>query len=329
MCFSIIADLMASSDVCLSVGGRALDAWIRPQRTILGMARAPFLVRISCGSEGRCIATRRCREPLATNTRLRRWPRSAQRCTRALCDPCIVYDLSSPHCIDCARVGAAAARDSAPPTKIAGVLAAVAGGIVFVATRPHPFDYGADSEHIMRLHNNVQAERCSQRATLEYDEALVAAGDARGALADTEAYFGEMRRLVSAALGHLWRARAPRRARSGVGRGEPAHCSTTRRTTTTRGGARIAYEEMGRLDDAIADYRRALTLTPGLDRIPFNLANLLEQKGQFCAARQPILQFVHYHPEFAHQPNVIDRLDRLRILGHCAADPPPSPPDVE
>src|SRR5262249_24014670 len=89
----------------------------------------------------------------------------------------------------------------------------------------------------------------------------------------------------------------------------------------------LAYEEMGRVDDAIADYRRTLNLLPSADRIPFNLANLLAQKAQFCQARQPILQFVRHHPEFATQPKIVDQLDRLRILGQCPPDAPaPSMP---
>src|SRR2546423_866540 len=36
----------------------------------------------------------------------------------------------------------------------------------------------------------------------------------------------------------------------------------------------MAYEEMGRTDDAIADYRLTLRLLPSADRIPFNLASL-------------------------------------------------------
>jgi Flp pilus assembly protein TadD len=79
----------------------------------------------------------------------------------------------------------------------------------------------------------------------------------------------------------------------------------------------MAYEEMGRTDDAVRDYRSALAIEPALDRIPFNLSSLLEQKGKFCEARQPILQFVKYHPAFSDAPNVVDRLERLRILGHC------------
>ena len=198
--------------------------------------------------------------------------------------------------------------------------------MLFLATRPQTFDSGGESPQIVHLHNKVAAERCDKKATLEYDEALVAADNARGALADTADYFMQVRRLVSPALGDLFRATsgsattAPPSAR----RLEAHRARSARpRLLWWRG---IAYEELGRLDDAITDYRRALALTPELDRIPFNLSTLLEQKAQFCPAREPILQFVRFHPEFASAPNVVDRLTRLRILGHCPADPTsPSP----
>ncbi len=254
-------------------------------------------------------------------------PMAAQcdRCTRALCDPCIVYDVSAPHCIDCART-ARRRRALGAAAKIGGALIAIAGGIVFVATRPHPFDYGADGPNIVRLHNKVAAERCDKRATLEYDEALIAAGDTRGALSDTDAYF--------ARCGDWFRLRwVTYSAHEHLGEHEAAAAEATKLMQHDpmdhdypwwRG---MAYEQMGKLDDAIRDYRRTMTLEPAVDRIPFNLASLLEQKGLFCAARQPILQFVRFHEDFANAPNVVDRLDRLRILGHCPADPPPPPAD--
>lgn len=245
------------------------------------------------------------------------------RCTRPLCDPCIVYDVSSPHCIDCART-ARRRRALGAAAKIGGVLAAIAGGIAFVATRPHPFDYGADGPNVVRLHNRVASERCDKRATLEYDEALVAAGDMRGALSDTEAYFAScgdwyrLRWVTYSAHQHLSEHEAAAAEASKLMQHDPMdHDYPWWRA--------MAYEEMGRIDDAIRDYRRALTLEPALDRIPFNLSALLEQKGQRCEARQPILQFVRFHPDYAHAPNVSDRLERLRILGHCPADPPTPP----
>lgn len=247
-------------------------------------------------------------------------PMAAQceRCTRALCDPCIVYDVSSAHCIDCAR-RARRRRAIGAAAKIGGALGLLAGGIVFIATRPHPFDYGVDGARIVRLHNKVDAERCDQRATLEYDEALIAAGNARAALADTQAYF--------ARCGDWYRLRwVSYSAHERLGEHEAAvadatlliaHDPTDHDYPWWRG---MAYEEMGRLDNAIADYQRTMALEPAVDRIPFNLAHVLEQKGQFCEARRPILQFVRYHVEFTRAPDVVDRLERLRILGHCSAD---------
>lgn len=250
-------------------------------------------------------------------------PMAAQceRCGRALCDPCIVYDISSPHCFDCARK-ARRRRAIGAAAKIAGVVAAVAGGIVFVASRPRSYDHGLDGPHIVQLHNRVSTERCDKRATLEYDEALLAAGDERGALADSDDYFtkcGEWYRLRwvrYSAHEHL----SEHAAAVGEATKLIAHDPEDHDYPWWRG---IAYEQMGRLDEAIADYRRTLTLAPAIDRIPFNLSSVLEQKGQFCEARRPILDFVQYHPEVAQHPNIKDRLDRLRILGHCPADAPP------
>jgi tetratricopeptide (TPR) repeat protein len=236
-----------------------------------------------------------------------------------LCEPCVVYDVSAPHCFDCAHT-ARRRRALGAAAKIGGVLAAAAGAIVFALTRPHPFDYGADAPRITQLHNKALAERCDHRATLEYEEALLQAGDHRGALADSDAFF--------AACGDWYRLRWVRYgAREHLGEHAASVDEATRLMAHDpqdhdypwwRG---LAYEELGRIDDAIADYRRTLTLLPEADRIPFNLANLLEQKSQFCEARRPILQFVKYHPTYATQPRISEQLTRLRILGHCPDDP--------
>jgi tetratricopeptide (TPR) repeat protein len=238
-----------------------------------------------------------------------------ERCARALCEPCTVFFVSSPHCIDCAR-RARRRQALAAVAKVGVIVGLLAAAIIFVVTRVPAFDYGAETPQIMRLRARVEAERCSQRATLEYDEALVAAGDLRGALADTDAYFtrcGDWYRLRWVTYGayeHLGQhAAAVSEATKLI-----AHNPDDKDYPWWRG---LAYEEMGRLDEAIRDYRRTLELAPDIDRIPFNLASVLEQKGQHCAARAPILQFIAFHPDFAQHPDVKERLERLRILGHC------------
>jgi tetratricopeptide (TPR) repeat protein len=237
-------------------------------------------------------------------------------CERALCDPCIVYEVSSPHCIDCAKK-ARRRRSLVAAAKIAGGLALLAGGVVFVATRPSAsISTFVESSDLMRLHNKVRAERCDKRATLEYEDALIAADEPREALRDSDAYFGKcgewyrLRWVRYSAHEHLSEHDAAAAEASKLMEHDPADHDYP----WWRG---MAYEEMGRLDEAMRDYRRALEIEPALDRIPFNLSSLLEQKGKFCEARQPIQQFVKYHPAFADAPNVVDRLERLRILGHC------------
>src|ERR1043166_221800 len=106
---------------------------------------------------------------------------TCERCQRQLCEPCVVYDVSMAHCIDCAR-RQRRRRALVAMAKIGGVLAVVAAGGVYVATGAVPFNYGADAQHIAQLHNKVLNERCDKRATLEFEEALNQAGDYRRAL---------------------------------------------------------------------------------------------------------------------------------------------------
>lgn len=238
-----------------------------------------------------------------------------ERCERALCDPCIVYFLSSPYCIACART-ARRRQSIAAGAQIGAIVAALVAAIVFVATRPRSFDYGVEGPNIVRLHNIVERDRCNRQATLRYDEALLTAGDLRGALADCDGYF--------ARCGDWYRLRwITYSAHEQLGEHAAAVAEATRLIAHDPQDhdypwwRAIAYEQLGRLDDAIADYRRTLELSPTIDRIPFNLSSLLEQKGQFCAAREPILQLVRHHPELADRPKVADRLERLRIVGRC------------
>src|SRR5262249_34469252 len=104
-----------------------------------------------------------------------------------LCDPCIVYADTRPHCFLCARTIKQRARIT-NIAKLAGAVAALGVTFALAAWWPRPFDYGADAPHIRELRERAGADRCDQAATLAYDEAMLRAGDARGALADSDDY---------------------------------------------------------------------------------------------------------------------------------------------
>jgi aspartyl protease family protein len=79
----------------------------------------------------------------------------------------------------------------------------------------------------------------------------------------------------------------------------------------------IVYEEAGELENAAADYRQAIAVEPRLNRVPFNLATVLERLGRPCDAIFPIEQYLYYHPQSHEDPALKQRLDRLRNAPGC------------
>lgn len=59
----------------------------------------------------------------------------------------------------------------------------------------------------------------------------------------------------------------------------------------------LVLQKLGKTEDAIAAYQRALTLDPGSSTAANNLALLLRQQGQFQEARQLLQQAVEQHPD--------------------------------
>ena len=171
----------------------------------------------------------------------------------------------------------------------------------------------------------VAGERCDKQATLEYDEALVAAGDVRGALADSDDYFAKcgdwyrLRWVTYAAHEQLGEhAAAADEATKLIAHDPEDHDYPWWRA--------VAYEEMGRLDDAIRDYRRTLALEPGSIASRSTWRACSRRKGKFCAAREPILQFVGFHPELrrpserARSPRAAAHPRSLRRLAYDTLD---------
>ncbi len=79
----------------------------------------------------------------------------------------------------------------------------------------------------------------------------------------------------------------------------------------------FVFEQKGDLDQAVQDYRQALTLEPRLVSVPFNLATLLERIGRPCEALFPLEQYLFYHPEHREDPKVQQRLSTLYQNGSC------------
>jgi aspartyl protease family protein len=240
---------------------------------------------------------------------------SCLRCEEAICELCLVYDLAQPHCFPCAKrarrlrqLGGAALL-----TVVVGVLGSLVG---YVVSRPRKFDYGVHAARIAGLQELLSSTRCDRDATLELDETMVQAGNARAALADSDAYFarcGEWPRL-------RW-VRYSADERLGDHAGAIAEASRLIEHDPEDHDYRwwrgVVYELVGQDDAAIADYRQAIALTPALMSIPFNLARLLERQGRPCEAMEPILQFLAYHPERQSDRRVLAQLNRLDAAGHC------------
>jgi Flp pilus assembly protein TadD len=58
----------------------------------------------------------------------------------------------------------------------------------------------------------------------------------------------------------------------------------------------IAYSRLGRLDDAVRSYNRALTFDPGLSGAHYGLAFLLLKRGDDDGAKQHLTAFLQHPP---------------------------------
>lgn len=58
----------------------------------------------------------------------------------------------------------------------------------------------------------------------------------------------------------------------------------------------IAYSRLGRLDEAVRSYNRALTFDPGLSGAHYGLAFLLLKRGDGDGARQHLTAFLQHPP---------------------------------
>jgi tetratricopeptide (TPR) repeat protein len=255
------------------------------------------------------------------------------RCGRAICDRCIRFLERSRICPKCAR-----SRGGFRFVKrvlVAAVLLGGVGAAVFYFTRSlksyegfedDTFDYGQYTQVVEKQRAHLDKEPCDQRVIVKHAQTLLDVGNYKGLITRTDRFFADcgphplLRRTTYAAhkkLGDLERAIADAAILIKDAPDKPAFW-------WWRGDA---YEHAGRLEEAAADYRKALTLDPGHKSIPPALAGVLERLGKPCEAVPVLEQHLVHHPEDPGKAEIEARISRLRTAGNCkAAEGEPAKP---
>jgi tetratricopeptide (TPR) repeat protein len=240
---------------------------------------------------------------------------SCARCLQAICDICVGFENTQPHCPPCAKKVRARRALGRAMTAALGlaVAAATLGGVVWLVSRERSFDYGIHTGEVHALTGQLAAEPCDRPVALALTETMLRAGDYRGVLGRIATFgqkCGEWPRL-------LWVSYS---AHERLSEHDAAIVDATRLIALSPDDKdfwwwrAIAQEEKGELDAAVAGYRRSLELEPRMTGIPFNLANLLERQGRYCEAMAPLNDFLRYHPDVSDRVSVETRLDRLSRL---------------
>jgi tetratricopeptide (TPR) repeat protein len=240
---------------------------------------------------------------------------SCARCLQAICDICVGFENTQPHCPPCAQK---VRRRRALGRALSGAVgfvavAAIAGGVGWLLSREKPFDYGVYVGEVRALEENLSDQPCARPQMLKLADTMLRAGDYRGTLKKIKTFnvdCGEWPRL-------LWISYS---AHERLSEHDAAIADVSRLIKLQPDDKdfwwwrAMAYEEKGELDLAVEDYRQSLEIEPRLTGIPFNLANLLERQGRFCEAMAPLNDFLHYHPDVRDRESVEARLDRLAPL---------------
>ncbi len=237
---------------------------------------------------------------------------SCARCLKTICDICLVYDHALPHCPECAR----RARRMRSITRLAtlvAVLAVIAGSAIYLATRKHAFDYGKFGPELRTLSEKLEREPCHRPTALAYADQLLDAGDSRAVLVHVDGFIkkcGDWHRL-------RWLNYSAHKQLSEfqAAADDATHLIEDRPQDQDfwwwRGQM---WQQLGKHDQAIDDYRQSHALMPKANYIPFDLSALLEKQGRPCEAITPVEIYLNYHTDHRQSPLVVARLERLTSL---------------
>jgi len=244
------------------------------------------------------------------------------RCLRPICDACTIFHTpTDPHCPTCLKQ----ARRTRGLFR-AGVAVVVLGALgtagffaYRVATAPppeKPFDYGEYTEVVRTLEDQVEREPCNKEKTHRLMETMLKATNYRGVVKRGDVFFGKCGPYPKL----LWFTYTAHRE---LNEHDAAIVDATKLIDDKpndhdfwwwRG---IMYEQKGDLKRAAADYEKAISITPGLNAIPFNLATVYERMKRPCDAVRVLKQYLEYHPFTEGNSTVTTRIERLRKEGDC------------
>ncbi|MEZ4237035.1 MAG: aspartyl protease family protein [Myxococcota bacterium] len=243
-------------------------------------------------------------------------------CLQPICDACVVMEDFEQRCAPCARAHRARKRRRSIAATLAAIVAvalvAGVGGWLWWTYEPS-FDYGPRSREIARLTAQLEDEPCNRGKALDLVEGMVQAGDNRGALARSAAFFD--------ACGDFTRLRwLTYEAHKRLSEWDLAADEATMLVASDpwdadfRWWRGLVYEQKGDDERAIADYRQAMALRPEIRSIPINLATLLERQGRPCEATAPIEQLLFYYPDAGNADALRQRADTLARAGGCRTE---------
>ncbi len=245
---------------------------------------------------------------------------SCQGCLKPICAPCTVMEGSLEFCAPCAsahrkRRGFGRALVG---VALVAVLGGGAGAVSWLGSRPRPLPpappappkYGASTGRVEELRKKLALEPCDRKAVLGLTESLLK-GDAPreviGVVDDFLGRCGAYERLVwdkfaahkrlsefpqAAAAASVLMAQDPMDHDYPWWRGE-------------------MLEAAGQTEEAIVDYRLAMSLLPRINYVPTMLTDALFKVGRPCEAEAPLNIYLYFHPEARSASAIETRLAKL------------------
>jgi clan AA aspartic protease (TIGR02281 family) len=244
---------------------------------------------------------------------------SCSHCFASLCEVCRQLDGLQPFCTRCLR-----RRRRAPFVRAASIalfVAAAGAGAYYaynVAYKGYepPYDYGEHAPKIRRLEADLAKEPCDRRKAEELLDAMLDAGDNRGAIHRADAFW-----VKCGADDELRRYTYQAHQRLGEWDDAVADATVLVEADPYSGYYRAwrgrVYQDKGDLDHAADDFREALLLIPDLVDLPLNLATVYEKQGRPCDAAVPLQQLVLYYPNKPWTAGINARIADLETKGAC------------